>query len=263
MRGISRAGGRALRVTVDVMNTFLKSFAAAALVFSSACAQGVSDAHAPETATICYASPDGRLLRSTLSVTPESGGERLVGVTELRAEARELVRVVEKANLDASGRLLHLEATATRETADSSTTVVLDATTGRVEVTRTNLHVVWTVPTDLPWVWVPILTEPRGQRPIATPLEGRVVLRATGSGRPVRRIDLGALVTHPMTADQLVVSEAGGATVVLGDDALDVENDRVKTLHVAALGISLETVEPTHLVYADRSRAGCPAESRE
>jgi hypothetical protein len=245
------------------MNTQFTLIAATACVLSLACAEGASAAHARETATTCYASPDGRLLRSTLVVTSESGGERLVGVTELRAAKQELVRVVENAKLDELGWLVSLEATVGTETGETRAKVVLDVKAERIEVSTATLHAVWSVPNDLPWVWVPLLTEPKRQRPIATPLEGRVVLRATGSGGAVRRIDLGALASLPMTADQLVVPETGGATVILGDDALDVVNGRVTTVHLAALGTTLEPTEPAPLVYADRLRAGCPAESRQ
>src|SRR5215471_3113025 len=86
-------------------------------LISLACSNPLGDARAKGLDPICYASPDGQRVRSTLLLTPlTDGGERLVGVTELRTgslpePSGPVIRVVEQAKLDATGRLVHLEAT--------------------------------------------------------------------------------------------------------------------------------------------------------
>jgi len=66
-----------------------------------------------------------------------------------------------------------------------------------------------------------------------------------------------------MTADQIVVPEDDGATVVVGDDAVDVHDGRLTRIHLASLGTNLEPVDPVPLAYAQGQALVCPREVRQ
>jgi hypothetical protein len=229
-------------------------------VVSLACtANSTSEARPITLSPICYASQDGRLVRSSLLVAPDSaGGERVFGVTELRESPSGTVRAVERAKLDGAGRLVHLEATVGSPDGDPDARVVLDAPSGHVQIITRNTRVEWTVPNDLPWVWVPILTAPNSRAPIATPVVARVELRAAAAGSAVRLLDLGALTSHAVTADQLLIpdSEAGRATVVVADDAVEIEDGVPRALRLAALGTELAPIDAGAFTLA-AANVGC------
>jgi hypothetical protein len=230
-------------------------------VVSLACTQSATEARAVDQAPICYVSQDGRLVRSTLLVSPDStGGERILGVTELRvspslgpavndsrvavhADGAGVVKSVERARVDASGRLVHLEATIGPAIGEPDARVVLDPPSGKAQITTRTAHIEWSVPNDLPWVWAPLLTQPSTGAPIATPVDGRVVLRAAGSGQPVRLIDLGSLTSHAVAADQLVVADGERTTVIIADDTVDLEDGVPRGLHLAALRTELSATD--------------------
>jgi hypothetical protein len=256
------------------MKTFLRL---AVSLISSLGAFACTDASSPKGVDVrsaCYASPDGRLLRSTLIVEPEKTRTHLTGTTELRAEPAtkradfttapdDVLRIVEKATLDASGNLVHYSATISAARSERSASVELDPARGRAEIETASAHTVWSVPRDLPWVLVPILTEPLTRAPVATPLDGEIALYATASGGAVRRIDLGALSSYPVTADQIRVPDDNRATLVLGDDVVEVENGRLTAVHLAALGTRLEEVDSGALAYAPGIAQNCNREPRE
>jgi len=248
--------------------TFLPPFTMS--LISLACSQPLGEARAKSLDPICYASADGQRMKSTLLLASLSGGgERLIGVTELRAGASgstttgRVVRAVEEAKLDASGRLLHLEATLGPASGEVETRVVLDAASGRVRISTPSTHVDWSVPSDLPWVWASILRDPASGEPIATPALGRVALRA-GNSSAVRVLDLGALTSHAVATDQVIVpSEPDRAIVVAADDAIETENGVPLYLHLAALRTTLEPVDAgnSFLALAAPS-AGCSSLGR-
>jgi hypothetical protein len=251
---------------------------AATCVLLLACNDAVPGARVADLVPTCYASPDGQLIHSTLLVSPASGGEHLIGVTDVRTRGsgeqrtanvddiadennERVIRDTENAELDESGRLLHLDAAIGPVNRDSAVRVVLEPAKGRVEIITPSLHAVWSVPSDSPWIWVPMLMVPDGLGPIATPLVGLVMLRAANRGRPVRRLDLATLTSHLITADQLVVFEGQGATVIVGDDAVDVEHGMPTTLHLAALNATLELVDAKTIAQAKavNALARCPS----
>ena len=252
--------------------TFLPTLATS--LISLACSNPLTDARAKGLEPTCYASPDGETMRSTLLLSPlAGGGERLIGVTELRTGASastsaggRMVRAVEEVKLDASGRLIRLEATLGPATGDVETRVVLDATSGRVRISTPSTHVDWSVPSDLPWVWASILRDPATGEPIATPALGRVALRAANPGGAVRLLDLGALTSHAVAADQMVVSEpdrAIVAIVVAADDAIEMENGVPTYLHLAALGTTVEPVDAGNQILAlAAGNTGCASLGR-
>jgi hypothetical protein len=59
----------------------------------------------------------------------------------------------------------------------------------------------------------------------------------------VRLLDVGALEHHTWTADQLVITDGDSATVVLADDAVDVEHGSPRRLHLVALDTTLEVLD--------------------
>ena len=118
--------------------------------------------------------------------------------------------------------------------------VVMDAVVGSVDITTDSFRVHWDVPTDLPWVWAPLLTVASTGVPLTTPVDARVVWRATANGRAVRLLDLGVLAQYAVTADQLAVPDARGGTVVLANDAIDIEEGMPKRLHLAALDADVD-----------------------
>jgi hypothetical protein len=197
----------------------------------------------------CYASVQGQPVRSTLISVKEPGTERLMGMIELDTGER----LLEEATLDASGRLVEAEATlspmAAGHAPQDAIRVSFRPERDAIEVIAPARHLEWSVPHDLPWAWLPLLTAPlpsgQGRAPIATPLGARVAFRAADGGRVVRMLDLGALRAQTLTADQLVVTDGDGegATVVLGDDAIDVENGTPRRLHLSALDASLEILD--------------------
>ena len=195
----------------------------------------------------CYAAVGGQPVYSTLVSTKTGATERLIGLTELGTGAR----LVEEATIGESGQLVEAEATLTAaagaEGPGPVTRVVLHPGRSSVEVTAPALHIEWSVPNDLPWVWASLLStgspSTPGPGPIATPLGAWVAFRSAQTGRAVRVLDLGVLQHHTLTADQLVVPDGAGATVVLDDDVIDVEDGAPRRLRLAALDATLELLD--------------------
>ncbi|MET0341724.1 MAG: hypothetical protein ABW252_12035, partial [Polyangiales bacterium] len=104
---------------------------------------------------------------------------------------------------------------------------------------------------------------PRSALGFATPLEAHVALRGAAGGRPVRMLDLAKLESFSVMADQLVVpdAEAGGATVLLGDDFVDIVDGRPARVHLSALGGDLTPVVQASTPNAAASDRAHPAES--
>lgn len=225
--------------------------------FSSlACRPARLDGHATNLHRSCYALMGEQPVHSTLVSTKTDGAERLIGLTELGSGAR----LVEEATIDESGQLVEAEATLTPAAATQAavgagavaraaeTHVVFHPGRRVVELTTPVMHVEWRVPDDNPWVWAPLLTV-EGGRPIVTPLDARVALRAAEDGRTVRMLDLGTMEQHTLAGDQMVIpngagdGDGGGASVVIGDDVIDVENGTPRRLHLAALDDTLELLD--------------------
>jgi hypothetical protein len=153
------------------------------------------------------------------------------------------VRAVERAELDATGRLLDLEVTLSAGDGEPDTRIVLEPTLGRARISTRTAHVEWSVPADLPWIWTAVLTEPGAADPVSTPLQARVALEATDAARAVRLLDLATLTSHAMTSDQVAVSGSDGTTVVMADDAIDIRDGLPRQLHLAALATDVEPID--------------------
>ena len=91
-----------------------------------------------------------------------------------------------------------------------------------------------------------------------------MALRAAMGDRPVRLLDVTRLASFTLMSDQLLVrdEDSARATVVLGDDYVEIVDGRPHRLHLAAIGGDLETVgKPSAVpVRADSFRAH-PAKS--
>ena len=210
----------------------------------------------------CFSAANAGGVRSALSRRDASDSEHLYGVTEL---SREGLRLVEDVTLDASGALKSAEAVLTGAGDTSEKRVLIDPEHGTVDVTTAGLHVRWQVPRDYPWVWAPLLTTNAPSSadgsgaPLTTPLDARVVWRASAGGRTVRLLDLGTLKSYTVAADQVATRDADSGTVVLGSDASEIEHGMPKSLHLAAMNIDLvnsDLAEPSSALLAV---AGCTA----
>jgi hypothetical protein len=205
-----------------------------------ACSAAPSPPGGARTERFCYASSDDQRVRSTLERTEEGGGEHLVGVTEL--DGGEGGRLRQDVTLDATGALKHAEARLDGLGGRPAKHVRMDPLSGSVDITTPSFHVHWDVPTDLPWIWAPLLTVNALGGPIITPLDARVVWRAAAKGRSVRLLDLGVLANAAVTADQIAVADAHGGTVILADDSVDIEGGMPERLHLAALGVEVQAM---------------------
>ena len=181
-------------------------------------------------------------VRSSLMLGAAAGVEVLRSVTELSNGNC----LTEEATTDESGRLLRAEMTLHESAGDRNTRVVLDPRAGTVELTTPTVHTRWAVPSDLPWVWAPLRDPAAPGVATATPLEAVVALRGAAGDRPVRILDIQRLESYTIMADQLVVRDArrGRATVVLGDDFVDVEDGLPRRVHFDALNTDLDAVTP-------------------
>ena len=204
---------------------------------TTACA--LDPAPQPIAATpACYASSDGWSARSTLSVQPGTAGERLLGTTELGSG----VRLSERAELDASGRLMTAEAHLEQGLGQPPVQIDFDRTRGVIVVDSSLTHFEWTVPTDYPWIWAPLLSAGTG-KPITTPLLARVVLSSVRDGNPLRILDLGTLHSWTLTADQIVVDDDEGEPLaVVLEDTVQFKAGMPEHLHLSALSTSLDRV---------------------
>jgi hypothetical protein len=251
-----------------------------------ACAVAPKPAQPVETTRLCYTSIDGRtvhasLVRQQMTTSAISAisdqrpaGERLIGVTELDGSAT--IRLVEDITLDAHGVLLRAEEVLSHAGVQSLR-VVLDPRRGVVDFTTpgTGGSRHWRVPTDLPWVWAPLLTLPSSGSGVATAASARATWRAAAGGRSARLLDLTNMVSHTITADQLLVPDEPGdlgasadaekgvekGVVVLGDDAVDVEGGMPIRLHLAALGVNVEPMDAKGLSGKLVASSRCPSAS--
>lgn len=198
-------------------------------------------------------------VRSSLILGAAAGVELLRSVTELSNGNC----LTEEATTDESGRLLRAEMTLHESIGDRNTRVVLDPRAGTVELTTATVHTRWAVPSDLPWVWAPLRDSGAPGVTTATPLEALVAMRGAEGNRPVRILDLSRLESHTMMADQLVVLDAkrGKATVVLGDDFVDVEDGLPRRVHLASFNIDLDVVSPAASARIAGSTCANPARS--
>jgi hypothetical protein len=207
----------------------------------------------------CFTSADAGGVRSALSSQVFSDSEHLHGVTELSSEG---LRLVEDVTLDESGALRSAEAVLTRTGDTSEKRVLIDPEHGTVEVTTAGLHLHWEVPRDYPWIWAPLLTASAsngGGAPVSTPLDARVVWRAAAGGRTVRLLDLGTLKSYTLVADQVATREGDSGTVVLGNDASEIEHGMPKSLHLAAMDAILVNTDLAQTSSALLAVAGCTA----
>jgi hypothetical protein len=160
-----------------------------------------------------YAAHSGKL-QSVLVVQHETTGTRLTSVTRFGD-----TRLLEEATLDRDHRLVRAQSTLSCA-AGADETVILDPRAGVVETHSQAGVKRWSVPSELPWTWVPRACPSSGGVPIATPLVALVTLDG-GRSNVQRRLDLSTGESPTITTDQLIVRECGASTwVVVGDEAI-------------------------------------------
>lgn len=201
------------------------------------CAAPGGDASHDFTAFRRYGASDGQLVQGTLAIQSTQEKTKLSGVTQLV----DGTCLAEIATLDATGRLVHGEAHIAGPGGEAH--AVLEPTRGSVDLTAPSLHTRWSVPADLPWIWNPLLEHGASGARVATPLSAVVALRAASIGQAVRELDLRELHSHTLMNDQLVVPNEDSYTVVLGDDAVEVDHGLPRRIHLAAFGRELETID--------------------
>lgn len=201
------------------------------------CCSARDDASTDFSAFRRYGSSDERLVQGTLTVNNTKDTSELSGITQLA----DGTCLIETATIDARGWLVRGEAHLAGPNGYAH--VVVDAAHGTVDVTAPSLRTRWSVPTDLPWIWNPLLKDGDQNIGLATPLSAVVALRGATAGEAVRALDLRELQSHTVMDDQLVVANDESFTVVLGDDAVEIDHGLPRRIHLAALGSELETLQ--------------------
>jgi hypothetical protein len=182
------------------------------------------------------------------------GGEFLRGETKFAwSGSRRLALVTEEAELDRDGRLVRVEVRVASRALGEPTSVdeyvpervSLDAAAGTVVVVAEGGRTkTMNIATDLPWAYVPVNT-PTGA-PASTPVAAIVARRAAETSGAVRLFDARGRDAAVMS-DQLSVSDAHEAWVVLGDDlATFTVNEAGQSvlvrLRVAGLGVEMTSI---------------------
>lgn len=201
-----------------------------------------------------YSATQGDVTGSSLAIEQEPAGRRLAGVTHFADGSC----LAEEATLDGDGRLLHAEYTLSR--AASQTHVVLDPQAGVVAMRGPGLDARMQVPSDLPWVWMPLLDPAANGGALSTPLAAMVTAEGARASLAVRSIDLGTRKSHRWASDQLLVKDLDQTVlVVVGGDVVSLENDVPRQWHVWAFDQDLESREAEGLLDKLASFACLPA----
>lgn len=180
-----------------------------------------------------YAAASGAVESLFLREDLNAGGERLTGLTHLAQGTR----VWEEARYDHAGRLVRAESVCSMPSGES-TSVTFEPAAGVVESRNARGSRRWSVPTDYAWVWLP---SGCGEAAITTPVAALVAARAAKHRSVLRVIDPHRYSGHTVMVDQVVVREDAHANwVVLGDDAVLVQDDVPLRWHANALDVDVE-----------------------
>lgn len=211
----------------------------------SVCAGPTKTSHVPRPGAFhAYSATQGNVTGSSLAIEQEPAGQRLAGVTHFADGSC----LAEEATLDNDGRMLHAEYTLSR--ADSQTRVVLDPRAGLVEMHGPGFATNMRVPSDLPWVWTPLLNPAANSGALSTPLAAVVTVYGARANRAVRAIDLGARQSHSWPSEQLLVKDVDQTDlVVVGDDVVSLDNGVPRQWHVWAFDQDLESREADGLLH--------------
>ncbi len=154
-------------------------------------------------------------------------GETWRASTRLRDTSRQRaawVTVDEEVRFDAAGRLVFAETRARDDAGTPEVHVTFDPPAHKVVVERAGRHVEWKVPGEQPWIIAPVMS-PTGE-PIATPLVAWITYRAAENNDWVRLVRPLEQKSYVVPRDQYVV----GTTVVVGDDAVEVDDRFVRAI---------------------------------
>jgi hypothetical protein len=166
------------------------------------------------------------------------GSEVLHGSTQVTTAgtAQPLV-LVEDAEIDSSGRLslATSELRAGPQGLETVRSVQLDAEHGTVTVRDAKGQRAWPVLADQPWIYAGLFTDVAPQAAGATAVSGWVARRAAQASSKVRAIDVSARESHTAPIDQVVFPDGRSLWVVLGDEAVEVDGDFIRSLPWKAL----------------------------
>lgn len=184
----------------------------------------------------------------SLTLRPD-GSEAWHGATVLYRPDGTRVAIDEEVTLDARGVLIQAEMRVHDDTSLRHVRVTLARATGEVTIEdgarRTTSHVVLG---PEPWIFTPV-RGPTGEA-YATPLAAWVAYRATRGAAWVRLVDGVRGESFVVPRDQVAVPTETGATVVLGDDGVDVDEHFVTTMRVGAARVVLNRERASTTAFA-------------
>jgi hypothetical protein len=167
------------------------------------------------------------------------GSEVLRGRTEIGGPRGAKVRAIaiEEVEIDAQGRLVSADVSLVSgaEGSEVKKRVHLDPAKGLVRIAGPRGTSSWRAPTDAPWAYAPLTADGLPAMPIATPVAAWVTLRAVGAAPSARVIDCDGPWTSLIPADQLVVEDGAARFVVLGDDAIEANQDFIVSMQLNSL----------------------------
>lgn len=165
--------------------------------------------------------------------TRVGGGEVLKGATEvISSTAPSRLVLGERAEIDATGRLVLATAELRSGSAqgDLVRSVELDAARGSVTVRDARGERVWSVPVDEPLVYRGLFTDVAPQASDTTAVQAWVARLGARSSSRVRTIDVAARESHTTPVSQVLFADGASVWVVLGDEAVETDDDFVRAL---------------------------------
>jgi len=169
----------------------------------------------------------GELLRGSTEVTPAGAAQRLV--------------LTERAEISAEGRLLLATAELRLGPPGGATagtvlrSVRVDAVRGRVTVNDGGGERAFGVATGEPWIYRSLFTDLAPQASDATAVQAWVARRAGQASTRLRDIDVVAHTSHATPTDQVLFADGRSVWVVIGDEAVETDDDFVRALPWKAL----------------------------
>jgi hypothetical protein len=186
-----------------------------------------------------YRTWDGAAVNSTLVEQAFGDSHILRGHTQLH----DGTWLMEEATLDSRGRLIKAEIDRGGPCAEPPTHFVIDAKRGKIAISTAGVDTQWSVPNDLPWVPVGLLSAESSGHDVATPVAMTIALRSAAQQRATRLVDLQHFTSATIMSDQVLVT-GPEPTVVLGDDYAQVEGDLPVRVHIAAFDRDLDANAP-------------------
>lgn len=194
-------------------------------------AAGVA-AQQPRTARFAFSlHKEGGTIESKVerTVSP-SGAERLEGALHARQGAEPGLVLTESVTLDAAGWLRHATLRLERATSPGIAlrTAELSPAAGTLRVTAGGRSVTTRIPGDQPWAYETPFGTSMGQLGVATPIAAWVAMRAASAAPTVTLVNVSAATSQDTTSDQILTEDAGKYWIVLGDHAVEADDEFVR-----------------------------------